>query len=556
MGAVGRLADRYVDELDALDPCEATGRGITTYDHLLTDHSPEGEAARAELTRRTLQSLDALTPDDAADERCAELLGDRLRLRLDLYDAGEHLRALRIIGSPVEGLRAAFDQMPRDTDDAWAVLAARLDAVPAAYAQLRESVALGIERGVLAAPRQADACAEQLATWAGIEPGSSSFWAELAAGAPAALRTRLDTAITAADRACAELADWLRTTYRRAAADVPDAVGAEAYERWARQWLGARLDVADAYAWAWDDLAAIEADMAATAERIVPGATIDDAMRHLDRHGDAVHSAEALRDWLQELVDRTIDELGRDAFTIAEPLRRCEVMLAPPGSAAAQYYTVPSPDFSRPGRTWNPASGRARFPLWNEVSTCFHESVPGHHLQLATWVHLAPQLGAYATSEFVSGNIEGWALYAEWFMDERGAFTDPGQRMGYLVAQQLRATRVIVDLGMHHALRFPTGQPFHPGEVMTPELGRQFLFAHAGTDEVFLASEWVRYLGWPAQAISYKLGQRVWLEGRDAARARAAADGRPFDLKAWHAAALGLGSTGLDALARLLPTLA
>jgi uncharacterized protein (DUF885 family) len=164
-------------------------------------------------------------------------------------------------------------------------------------------------------------------------------------------------------------------------------------------------------------------------------------------------------------------------------------------------------------------------------------------------------LSVYQTTTVVSGNIEGWALYAERLMDERGAFTDPGHRLGYLVAQQLRATRVIVDLGMHHELSFPTGQPFHPGETMTPELGRQFLFAHAGRDEVFLQSEWVRYLGWPAQAICYKLGERVWRAGRDAAQARAAAERRPFDLRAWHAQALGLGSTGLDTLADVLPTL-
>jgi uncharacterized protein (DUF885 family) len=79
--------------------------------------------------------------------------------------------------------------------------------------------------------------------------------------------------------------------------------------------------------------------------------------------------------------------------------------------------------------------------------------------------------------------------------------------------------------------------------------------AHAGRDHEFLQSEWVRYLGWPAQAICYKLGERVWLAGRDEARRRSAAEGRPFDLRAWHAAALDMGSTGLDALAEELPAL-
>lgn len=557
MGAARTLADAHVDARHALDPCQATSHGVPGHDHLLTDHSPEGVAARVDLARTTLAALAATSPDDVADERCAALLADRLSLEVDQYDAGEHLRPLRVIGSPVQSLRACFDLMRLDTDEAWATAVARLDAVPAAYEQLRASLAEGLRRGVLAAPRQALACAEQLATWSGSAPGSSSWFGGFAAGAPASLRTHADAAVANADHATADLAAWLRTVYAPAseAAGTPDAAGADAYALWARQWLGARLDVAEAYAWAWDELVRIEAEMADVAERILPGSTPGQAMAHLEHHGEAIEGAENLRAYLQDLIDSTIDELGRDAFEIAAPLRRCEAMLAPPGSAAAQYYTAPSLDFSRPGRTWNPTAGRTRFPVWNEVSTCYHEAVPGHHLQLAQWVHRAPQLSVYQTTTFVSGNGEGWALYAERLMDERGALADPGHRMGYLVAQQLRATRVIVDLGMHHGLAFPAGQPFHPGETMTPELGRQFLVEHAGKDEAFLASEWVRYLGWPAQAICYKLGERVWLAGRDAARRRVEAEGRAFDLRAWHAQALDMGSVGLDALAEILPTL-
>ncbi len=555
MGAVRTLADRFVDERNALDPCRATGLGAREFDHLLTDYSPDGAAERDALVRRTLAALEGTAAEDVADERCAVLLRDRLSLEADQFDAGEHLRPLRLIGSPVQTLRSVFDLMPLATDDDWMVAAHRLDAVPAAYEQLRAALAEGMRTGLFAAPRQALACADQLATWSGTDPGRTSWFAGFAAAGPERHRAVLDAAVTNADHATADLAAWLREVYAPAAAHQPDAAGADAYALWARQWLGARLDVADAYAWAWEELVRIEAEMATTADRILPGSTIGEAMAHLETHGEAIEGPENLRAYLQDLIDRTIDELGREAFSIAAPLRRCEAMLAPPGSAAAQYYTTPSLDFSRPGRTWNPVDGRTRFPVWSEVSTCYHEAVPGHHLQLAQWVLRAPELSVYQTTTFVSGNGEGWALYAERLMDERGALGDPGHRMGYLVAQQLRATRVIVDLGMHHGLAFPAGQPFHPGEVMTPELGRQFLFAHAGRDEAFLQSEWVRYLGWPGQAVCYKLGERVWLDGREAARRRAAAEGRAFDLRAWHAAALDMGSVGLDALASVLPTL-
>jgi uncharacterized protein (DUF885 family) len=251
-------------------------------------------------------------------------------------------------------------------------------------------------------------------------------------------------------------------------------------------------------------------------------------------------------EFLQDLIDRTIEELSDTHFDIAPPLRACRAMLAPPGSAAAQYYTPPTPDFRRPGQTWNPPLGRTRFPVWSEVSTCYHEAVPGHHLQFGQWTYLSTVLSRYQTSTFPAGNIEGWALYAERLMDELGYLGDPGNNLGYLVAQQLRATRVIVDIGMHNELALPLDQSFYPGDILTPELGHQFLLDHAGRDRVFLDSEFVRYLGWPAQAISYKLGERVWLAGREAARR---AHGAAFDLKRWHMNALSLGGLGLDDLA-------
>ena len=246
-------------------------------------------------------------------------------------------------------------------------------------------------------------------------------------------------------------------------------------------------------------------------------------MSDLDAHGEAIEGEDALQRWLQDLMDETVAALDGTHFDLAPPLRTVEAMIAPPGTAAAQYYTAPTADFSRPGRTWYPTMGRSRFPIWNEISTCYHEGVPGHHLQLAQWVYVTPELSRFQSGTMISGNIEGWALYAERLMDELGFLSDPGARLGYLVAQQLRAARVIVDIGMHLSLAIPGGQPFHSGERWTAELGREFLGLHAGKDVAFLDSEWVRYLGWPGQAISYKLGERVWLAGRSEAQRRAAA---------------------------------
>lgn len=556
MGAVRTLADSYLAHLCSLDPIRATYLGVEGFDGELPDYSPTGFGERVELARRTLSSLDSLPEeeDDDGDRRCRALLHDRLSVTIDQFDAKEHLRPLRVIGSPIGDIRKAFDIMATDTDEQWLAVASRLEQVPGAYRTVQLSLEAGMEDGVLAAPRQALACAEQAATWAGLR-AADPWFPQFVSHAPADLRHRLDQAAAMASAALGGLADWLEEVYVPAARTTPDGVGRARYVLGMRQFLGSQADPEEAYHWAWDELMRIETEMAAVADTIVPGGSIEDAIAELDRNGEAIEGEPALREWLQDLMDRTVDALDGTHFDLAPPLRIVEAMIAPPGTAAAQYYTGPSADFSRPGRTWYPTMGKTRFPIWNEVSTCYHEGVPGHHLQIGQWIYVAPELSMFQGSTTVSGNIEGWALYAERLMDELGFLDDPGHRLGYLVAQQLRATRVVVDIGMHLSLEIPAGQPFHPGERWTPELGRTFLGHHAGKDEGFLDSEWVRYLGWPGQAISYKLGERVWLAGRAAAQRRAAAAGETFDPRVWHMAALSMGSSGLDDLAAELPSL-
>jgi uncharacterized protein (DUF885 family) len=187
------------------------------------------------------------------------------------------------------------------------------------------------------------------------------------------------------------------------------------------------------------------------------------------------------------------------------------------------------------------------------VSTWYHEGVPGHHLQTARWTAAADRLSSYQiTLGAVSANKEGWALYAERLMDELGFLTDPARRLGYLDKQMLRIIRVIIDIGMHLELAVPADSGFHPGERWTPELATAFMAAHHGSDTARRTSEIDRYLGWPGQAIGYKLGERAWLQGREAARRRL---GAGFDLRTWHMNALTQGSLGLADLADDLASL-
>ena len=290
----------------------------------------------------------------------------------------------------------------------------------------------------------------------------------------------------------------------------------------ARSFTGATLDLEETYDFGWDELYRIEDRMAAVCAKIAPGSSLPEVIEQVESDpARVIEGVEAFQRWNQSLIDTTIAALDGVHFDIAEPIRRCEAMIAPPGGAAAMYYTGPSEDFSRPGRTWYPTLGKTRFPLWREVSICFHEAVPGHHLQISQVRYLSDSLNRFQRlAGFTSGHGEGWALYAERLMGELGYLDDPAFELGMLSAQAMRAVRVIVDIGMHLELRIPEGERYHPGEVWTPELALPFVIERSCFPADFLASEVDRYLGLPGQAISYKVGERVWLESRQAAQAR------------------------------------
>ncbi|MFD5421639.1 DUF885 domain-containing protein [Streptomyces sp. NPDC127069] len=543
-----QVADDHVDALVALDPVTGTYLGVAESSGRLPDFSPAGLEEVAALARTTLRRLDAAESapgaDGVAERRCARLLRERLTAELAVHEAGEGLRRVSNLSSPLHEVREVFTLTPADTDEDWAAIARRLRAVPEALAGYRASLDAGLRRKLPAGPRQVATVIGQLGEWTGTGRG---WFAEFTGPGPERLRGELDAAAAVATGALVELRDWLRDTYAPAVEGAPDVVGRERYARLARYYNGTDLDLDEAYAYGWAEFHRLLAEMREAAEKVLPGAgTPWEALAWCDRHGEAVEGVEETRQWLQSLMDEAIAALDGTHFELAERVRRVESHIAPPGSAAAPYYTEPSLDFSRPGRTWLPTLGETRFPAYDLVTTWYHEGVPGHHLQLAQWAHVAGSLSRYQTTVgIVHANAEGWALYAERLMDELGFLTTAERRLGYLDAQMLRAIRVVIDIGMHLELEIPADSPFHPGGRWTPALAQEFLARHSSRPADYVESEVVRYLGMAGQAIGYKLGERVWLTGREAARRRRGAD---FDLKAWHMAALSQGSLGLDDL--------
>ncbi|WP_392875876.1 DUF885 domain-containing protein [Streptomyces sp. LN499] len=543
-----QVADDYVDAFIKLDPIAGTYLGVEASSSRLPDFSPAGQEALAELARTTLVKLDAAEQlpgaDSDAERRCGRLLRERLTAELAVHEADESLRAVSNLHSPAHSVREVLTVTPTETDEDWAAIVERLRAVPAALEGYRTSLALGLERKLYGGPRATTTFIGQLTEWVG--DNGTGFFQTFVAPGPDALRADLDDAARQATTSLVALRDWMRDVYAPEIEGAPDTVGRERYARWSRYFNGTDLDLDEAYAYGWSEYHRLLAEMKTEAEKVLPGAGPWEALAHLDVHGKHIEGVDEVQAWLQGLMDEAIEALDGTHFELAERVRKVESRIAPPGGAAAPYYTGPSEDFSRPGRTWLPTMGETRFPVYDLVSTWYHEGVPGHHLQIAQWTHVADSLSRYQASiGMVSANAEGWALYAERLMDELGFLPDAERRLGYLDAQMMRACRVIVDIGMHAELEIPADSPFRPGERWTPELAQEFFGNHSGRPAEFVESELTRYLSMPGQAIGYKLGERAWLLGRENARK---AHGDAFDAKAWHMAALSQGPLGLDDL--------
>ena len=557
---VDALCEAYVADYCALDPLTATAIGVGGHDHEMTDFSPAGFDARAALARAAVAAVEAATPVDDREAAARDAFLERTRLEVELEDAGVARSRMSVLWSPLHEIRGVFDLMPSEGEEAVAAIAARLAAVPAALEGLRVTLADQARQGHVVAARQYAEVAEQVRRWTGQVGEAGDFYLGLVDRLEGGDRAGLRRHAEAASAATAAFGLFLSDEMEPQGAER-EGVGREVYTLASRYFLGAEVDLDETYAWGWTELQRLADLMVATADRVVPGASVDEAVAHLDADpGRVVHGREAFRTWMQQLADRTIEAMADTHFDIPAPIRRIECMLAPTNDGGI-YYTGPSEDFERPGRMWwSVPDGIEDFHPWREVTTVFHEGVPGHHLQVAQTAYRSDTLNRWQRLMcWCSGHGEGWALYAERLMEELGFLDDPADLLGMLDGQSMRAARVIVDIGMHLELEIPRdnrlgpgGSAFHPGETWTPDLGLEFMRLHCRMDDEVIQFEVKRYLGLPGQAPSYKVGERIWLEARAGVQER---HGDDFDLKAFHRAALDLGSLGLDplrtALARL-----
>jgi uncharacterized protein (DUF885 family) len=508
------------------------------------DLSPAGDERRNLEAKKVIALLDAAQVVDAVDVVTRTDLRGALALDVESHEAGLALRDLNVIASPAQGIREIFDLMPTDSVEDWDTISSRLAAVPAAMDGYLQTLREGMQQGIMPAKRQV----REVALQAKRHAANGGFFARFAAEAspasgslPASLAMDLAAGARAAAAAYGGLAEFLTGTLEGVAPEK-DAIGRELYALASRRFLGATIDLDETYEWGVEELARMVAEQESIADQIKPGASVLEAIAFLDTDPRRkLHGTQALQEWMQETSDRAVAELSGTQFDIPEEITRLECMIAPTQEGGI-YYTGPTDDFSRPGRMWwSVPVGVTEFDTWRELTTVYHEGIPGHHLQIGQAVYNRAKLNTWRRQlAGTSGHAEGWALYAERLMEQLGYLDDPADRLGMLDGQRMRAARVVLDIGVHLEKQLPDGSG-----PWTADYAFDFLGRNVNMNDGFVKFEVNRYLGWPGQAPSYKVGQRIWEELRDTYRQR---EGDAFSITEFHRKALDLGGVGLDTL--------
>lgn len=537
------LSEVLIEELAALRPTWASLAGVAGHEQRWDDHSPEGIQALVAWLRDARSRIAALPPATERWGRLAsDVMGDLVEIDLEGLEEGDAFLDLNGIASPFQLFRLAIDSMDRAGPSAGEDLVMRLAALPSALEGYRRCLEEGLRRGPGVAARQVKAALAQGRVLAG--PASPFRELPLAfADRPQDAR-RITRTLPAACAAYGALSDWLEHHYLPRA-PLQDAVGPGRYARALRRFLGARPDPQALLDWGWSELVRIQAQMHDLAREIDPSLPLPALLVRL-RTDPAVCApdAETFLAQMQALQARALAALDGPHFQIPPALRQLDVKRAPRGGKLGAYYMGPSEDFSRPGAVWYSLPETGPYPLYDQVSTAFHEGFPGHHLQVGIQVGLRGDLCRFhRLAEGFSGFAEGWALYAEALMSELGLYERPEHELGRLANEMARACRVVFDIGAHLDLPIPADAPFRPGQRWTFEAGVELMESFAGMSPALARDEVTRYLGWPGQAVSYKVGQRAFLELRTLALSRPG-----MDLRTFHARVLGCGNVGLDRL--------
>jgi uncharacterized protein (DUF885 family) len=549
--AVNALADRFWEGFLDLSPMTATVLGYDQGLDRLDDPGPAGRAQARSLYDEVLTSAAAIEarPDSKTMPLEERITLDIVRVICDVEIEQQDQRIDRLkLVDQMEGPQTILPQLAAfqstDTAERFDLFLARLADYPRFMAAVGDVVLEGLAGGLTAASIVTERTIRQLEAMLALPEGESPI--VTAVTVPAGRdRDRLVEAVRKYVRpADAEYLEVLSGDYRTASRHDPGLWsaphGEQLYRTQIRAWTSLDLDPAGLHRIGLEDLASIEAERRVIARDL--GFGDDTAAARTALRSDPAYipkSVDALLERARGQIRRAM--VAAPAYFGRLPIAGCEVRPVESfkeADAPAAYYYPPSVDNSRPGTYYVNTYDLPSRSYVGLASTSFHEAVPGHHFQIALQAE-HPSLNTFrrlGSRGAGAAYVEGWGLYSERLADEMGLYLDQAERFGMLDGQAWRAARLVVDTGIH-ALRWPREKSVA-------------LLLEAGLSETDANIETDRYICWPGQALSYKVGQREIERLRKDATEKL---GAAFDLRTFHDALLAHGTLPLATLARELP---
>jgi len=525
------------------EPEFATSVGRHEYDDRWNDWSKAGrDQRRAHIQQRQRRlnsfSLPSLSPQDRLSAR---LMQFTLRTDLEAYDLEDEL--LRV--SQQNGLHnrvyTVFDRMPARTVKDYENMLARLRAIPAYIDQnialLDDAVARGMTQprvvvGLVSAQLTAQIAQDRDHT------ALLAAFGHFPAGIPEAERTRLHAAGVATYEqqflpAWRKYRDYITGKYAKAArpavaiTSIPQ--GREDYAILVHRYTTTDKTAEEIHKLGLSEIDRIEREMQGVLKEAGFSGSIADYERHLEATPEQhFHSKEEMLAYCRNVAKIVEPELPRQFKHIPELLYGIRPIPEDREQATATNAQAPSPDYSAPGWMNLNAYQPERQTKYNKESLVLHEAVPGHVFQI-TLAQALPGLPDFRRFYSNSAYVEGWGLYAESLGAQVGVLIDPASHFGQLASERFRAVRLVVDTGLH-AMGWSREQAIEYFKAKAPDQS---------------LAEVDRYIAWPSQALSYKMGQLKFRELRDEAEQKL---GSRFDIREFHDMVLRDGVLPLELL--------
>ena len=550
--AVNTLSDRFWDGVLDISPVTATVLGYEKGADRLDDPGPAGRDRARALFRETLATADAIETQAAATgglptEERITLDIVRVICEIELEQQAQRFDRIKVVDQ-MDGPQTILPQLasfqPTGTPEQLEAFIARLADYPRFMAANAEVVREGLEGGLTAARIVTERVISQLERLLAIPAEESPIVGAITFARPADRDRVVDAVARYVQPAERDFLGALIGRYREASREEPGLCSAphgdELYLTQIRAWTSLAIDAGELHRSGLDELASIDEERRAIARDLGFGDDTKAARAALKRDPAAVPAS------IDELLGRARGQIERALAAAPDyfgslPHAGCSVRAVEAykeADAPPAYYYPPAVDGSRPGVFYVNTYDLPSRSYVGLASTSFHEAVPGHHFQIALQAE-HPSLNAFRRmgSRMASmAYVEGWGLYSERLADEMGLYLNRAERFGMLDGQAWRAARLVVDTGIH---------AFHwPQQRSIDQL------LEAGLSETDALIETDRYICLPAQALTYKVGQREIERLRKQATA---ALGSAFDIRAFHDAVLGHGTLPLATLAKELP---